>query len=130
MINLEITETAAVVSSEALLNNMQQLIAGDVQFSMDDYGTGFSDISHIIEYPFSLIKFDKSMVWASMKSEKAFCALKYNVAMIKELNMGIVAEGVETKQQADSLKELGFDYFQGFYYSKPVPGEDFLQLLE
>ena len=129
MINLEITETAAVISTEILLNNMQQLIQTGVHFSMDDYGTGFSNISHIIEYPFSLIKFDKSMIWASMNSEKAFCALKHNVSMIKELHMKIVAEGVETEEQAAALKELGCDYFQGYHFSKPVPKDEFISLL-
>lgn len=129
-INLEITETTAIVSKETLWRNMHKLLARGVTFSLDDYGTGFSNTATIITYPFHLVKLDKSMVWSAMESDKAMCALKHTISMIKEMGMCLVAEGVETKEQANQLKEMGCDFFQGYYYSKPVPVDTFLELIK
>ena len=129
-ISLEITETAAVTSREILINNMKQLIDRGFKFSMDDYGTGFSNTSTLIAYPFDEIKIDKSIVWSAMEDEKAMIAFKHSVAMIKDLDFKIVAEGVETKEQAKMLGDLGCDYFQGYYYSKPVSEDDFMSLID
>ena len=129
-ISLEITETAAVTSREILINNMNQLIDRGFKFSMDDYGTGFSNTSTLIAYPFDEIKIDKSIVWSAMEDEKAMIAFKHSVAMIKDLDFKIVAEGVETKEQAKMLGDLGCDYFQGYYYSKPVSEVDFMSLID
>jgi EAL domain-containing protein (putative c-di-GMP-specific phosphodiesterase class I) len=128
-INLEITETAATVSGENLRHNMEQLSKRGVNFSMDDYGTGFSNMINLIEYPFQIIKLDKSLVWSAMENEKAMCALKYTIGMVKEMGMKLIAEGVETIDQAQKLEELGCDFFQGYYYAKPVNGAGFLQIL-
>jgi EAL domain-containing protein (putative c-di-GMP-specific phosphodiesterase class I) len=126
-INLEITETSAAVSKETLLQNMERLVEKNVTFSLDDYGTGYSNITNIIQYPFHIIKLDKSMVWSAMEDERAIQVLRHTVAMLKDLNMHIVAEGVENEKQAVVLADMGCDYFQGYYYSKPVPVADFLQ---
>ncbi|MDD6037982.1 MAG: EAL domain-containing protein [bacterium] len=129
VINLEITETAAILSTEALHHNMTQLMAKGVHFSLDDYGTGFSNTADIIDYPFHIIKLDKSMLWSSEESEKAKCALEHMIAMIKAMHMGIVCEGVETLEQAQMLEQMGCDYFQGYYYSQPVCADDFIDIL-
>lgn len=129
MINLEITETSAIISSDILQNNMQRLVDEGSTFALDDYGTGFSNMTHIIELPFSIIKLDKSMVWAALESDKARYALQYTAEMIKAMNMHIVAEGVETLEQAQMLESYGCDFFQGYYFSKPVPQDEFMQKL-
>ncbi len=128
-INLEVTETAAVVSSECLSMNMNRLVASGVQFALDDYGTGFSNATSLIEYPYNTIKIDKGVVWAAMENENAMKVLSHSVAMIKSLQMNIVAEGVETKEQARELTTMGCDYFQGYYYSKPISATEFVALL-
>lgn len=129
-INLEITETAAVVSNDILKKNMDKLGDKGITFALDDFGTGYSNISHIFNYSFDMIKLDKSMVWSSMESDKAKTILKHTIKMLKEMDMHIVAEGVETQDQADVLKAMGCDYFQGYLYSRPVDEESFKQLLE
>lgn len=129
-INLEITETAAVMSAETLRNNMSHLMERGVNFSLDDYGTGFSNTASIIEYPFHTIKLDKSMLWSATDSEKAMCALEHMIGMIKSMQMEVVCEGVETSDQATALEHMGCDYFQGYYYSKPVSSDDFVSVLE
>lgn len=128
-INLEITETAAVLSTESLHNNMTRLMEKGVNFSLDDFGTGFSNTASIIKYPFHTIKLDKSMLWSSAESEKAMWALEYMIAMIKSMQMELVCEGVETQAQAEMLERMGCDYFQGYFFSKPVNAETFLELL-
>lgn len=128
-INLEITETAAAISGETLRQNMEELISRGVNFSMDDYGTGFSNIVNLIEYPFHIIKLDKSLVWSAMENEKAMCALKYTIGMVKDMGMKLIAEGVENIEQAKELAAMGCDFFQGYYYSKPINGGDFLKRL-
>ncbi len=128
-INLEITETAAVLSSEALRNNMARLMEKGVNFSLDDYGTGFANTATIVDYPFHTIKLDKSMLWSAADSEKAMWALEYMIAMIKAMHMEIICEGVETLEQAQMLERMGCDFFQGYYYSRPVPAADFLRAL-
>ena len=128
-ISLEITETAAVMSSDTLRLNMDALIDKGINFSLDDYGTGFSNMATIIEYPFHTIKIDKSLVWSAMDNQKSMLALKHSIHMVKDMNMELVAEGVETIEQINMLKDMGCDYFQGYYYSKPLPGKEFLQFL-
>ena len=128
-IHLEVTETAAVVSSECLSSNMNKLVENGVQFSLDDYGTGFSNATSLIQYPYNTIKIDKGVVWAAMENANAMKVLTHSVAMIKSLEMNIVAEGVETIEQANELSNMGCDYFQGYYYSKPVNSADFVDLL-
>ncbi len=129
-IELEVTESAAVLSSEALKSNLQKLAGHGVRISLDDYGTGYSNAVHIIQYPFHTVKLDKSMVWSAMEDQKAMCMLKHIIAMVKEMDMDIIAEGVETKGQAEVLAALGCDFFQGYYYARPMPSEAFLKRLQ
>lgn len=128
-INLEITETAAVGSNELINANMDALILAGLSFSLDDYGTGFSNTTKLIELPFKIIKLDKSILWLAMKDQQAMSVLRHTVSMLTELYREIVVEGVETKEQVVILSELGCNYLQGFYFSKPIPGGEFLQYL-
>ncbi|MCM1539775.1 MAG: bifunctional diguanylate cyclase/phosphodiesterase [Blautia sp.] len=126
-INLEVTET--VITRDILWNIMERMTVGGVTFSLDDYGTGYSNLTNVLKYPFQIVKLDKSMVWYAMENERAMCALRYTVSMMQELNKHIVAEGVETREQRDILEEMGCHYLQGYYFSKPVPEQDFLKKL-
>lgn len=129
-INLEITETANFDSDEILRQNMNTLIESGLTFSMDDYGTGFSTASYLIDLPFKLIKIDKSILWAAMEDEKAMVVLKHTVEMIKDLELQIVVEGVENQQMADILIEMGCDYLQGYNFSKPIPERNYVEFLK
>lgn len=126
-INLEVTET--VIARDILWNTMERMTVGGVTFSLDDYGTGYSNLTNVLKYPFHIVKLDKSMVWYAMENERAMCALRHTVAMMRDLDKHIVAEGVETREQRDILEELGCHYLQGYYFSKPVPEPDFLERL-
>ena len=128
-INLEVTESAAIASSEVLMDNMARLIERNMNFSLDDFGTGFSNTATLIKYPFHTIKLDKGMVWDAMHNGKAEIILRNTIEMVKMLNMEIVAEGAETPEQVEKLREMGVDFVQGFYYSKPISRDDFIQLI-
>ena len=128
-INLEVTESAAIASSDVLMDNMARLIERNMNFSLDDFGTGFSNTATLIKYPFHTIKLDKGMVWEAMHNKKAEIILKNTIEMVKMLDMEIVAEGAESPEQVEKLNEMGVDFVQGFYYSKPISRDDFLQLL-
>lgn len=126
-INLEITETT--LARDILWNTMERMTVGGVTFSLDDYGVGYSNLTNILKYPFHIVKLDKSMVWYAMENESAMKALRHTVYMLQDLDMHIVAEGVETEEQLHILKDMGCEYLQGYYFSKPVPERDFLAKL-
>lgn len=127
-INLEVTET--ILAADILFNTMERMAVGGVTFSLDDYGTGYSNLTNVLKYPFSIVKLDKSMVWYAMENELAMRALRHTATMIRDLDMHIVAEGVETAEQRDILREMGCEYLQGYFFSKPVAEADFLAKLE
>lgn len=129
-INLEITESSALKNRNILLDNMNALGNLGCSFALDDFGTGESNLNYILDMPVQLIKFDRSMVQDYFVNERAKVVMRSTVAMIKEIGLKIVAEGVETKEQLDAMKELGVDYIQGYYFSKPLPRKEFLKFLE
>lgn len=132
-INLEITETAVVESGELLLQNMRELRKAGFHFSMDDFGTGYSNLAQMTEFGYELVKLDKSLLWSCFKGEqqdKALVVLENVTKMIHSLGSHIVAEGVETKEQARLLGKLGVEYHQGYLYSKPVNEVQYIQFLD
>ena len=127
-INLEITETAAA-HSDMLENNIEILHKQGIEFSLDDYGSGYSNTDYLFRFPFRIVKIDKTILWEAFKNEKAMIALRNTIRMIKELGLEIVVEGVENQEYVDYLTEQHCDYLQGYFYSKPIPDRDFLELL-
>lgn len=127
LLELEITETAndQQVSMKAL-----QLKEIGYTLLMDDFGSGYSSLNILLETPFDMIKLDKKFVENMMVSSKGRIILEQVVLMANELNVGILAEGVETKEQIEQLQRMGCDQVQGFYYSRPMPNEDFFTLVE
>lgn len=130
IINLEITETAAAHTPEILLKNMQDLSDAGFELSLDDYGSGYSNMSYMLNLPFKMIKIDKYIVWAAFTDKRAEKALAATIKMIKEIGMTVLAEGVETPEQAEWLTASGCDYLQGFYYSRPIPKKEFLAIMK
>ncbi len=128
-INLEITETAATASLEMLVENMKKLEAKGISFSLDDYGTGYSNIDRVSSMNFQIIKLDKSFVNVQ-RNEKRDIVLDNIVNMIKELGMKIVVEGVETAELLQRFADLECDYIQGFFFSQPVPKPEFIEFVK
>ena len=96
---------------------------------MDDYGTGYSNVSAVFSLNLDVIKIDKSILWGAEKSELGMIILENTIRMIRQMKKKILVEGVETKEQIELLEKLGVDYLQGFYFSKPVPKTEFINYI-
>lgn len=129
-INLEITESASIVMRKTLLDNMKTLINYGVSFSLDDFGNGQSNLNYIVDMPVHIVKFDRDMTQAYFESEKARYVLQAATDMIQGLGLKVVAEGVETAEQLRELERLGIDYIQGYYFSKPIETDRYLEFLK
>lgn len=127
LLELEITETAddQQVSMKAL-----QLKKEGFTLLMDDFGSGYSSLNILLETPFDVIKLDKKFMENMMVSGKGRLILEQVVSMADKLELGLLAEGVETKDQIDLLQSIGCDQVQGYYYAKPMPEEEFFELLK
>ncbi|MDE6373897.1 MAG: EAL domain-containing protein, partial [Clostridia bacterium] len=130
MVNLEITETASAKSYAMLQSKLNELHSNGFTISLDDFGTGFASVEYLINFPFDVVKLDKSLVWAYMSTKKYEPILQHYMPMLHSLGTRIVAEGVETKEMVDALVALGCDYLQGYYFSKPVPKEQFIEFIK
>ena len=125
-LNLEITESAEIKNRQILSKNMGLLADTGIAFSLDDFGTGQSNLDYIISMPVNIVKFDMTIIRAYFKQERAKKIVTNITRMVHEMDMQVVCEGVEEKWQLDALVEMGADYIQGYYYSKPLPKEEFL----
>ena len=133
MINFEITESVSASDYHPLIAVVKSLKDSGFMFSMDDYGTGFSNMQSIFSIDFDIVKIDKSILWAAEKSEMGMIILENSVRMINQMGRRILVEGVETSDQIELLRSLGrsrIDYLQGFYFSKPVPKSEFVELIK
>ncbi|CAD2223990.1 Sensory box protein [Pseudoalteromonas sp. 3J6] len=125
-LELEITEGVLMNSQTSIRDALLQIDELGIKLSMDDFGTGYSSLSYLREYPFDVLKIDRSFI-TGITDNKADCNLvKAAIAMSHSLEIKVVAEGVETKEQLDLLNELNCDIAQGFYLSKPLPGAKLL----
>ena len=122
MIHLEITEES-MVDNAVLERQMLQLKEMGFQFALDDYGSGYSNLTRVKRYPFANVKIDREVVWDYCRELDSL--LPNIVKSFHETGYTVTAEGVETEEMANCLTEIGCDYLQGFYYSKPLPMEDF-----
>lgn len=129
-LELELTESAVMDNPESSAATLQTLSAMGVHLSIDDFGTGYSSLSHLRHFPLDKLKIDRSFVRALTESDEEKSIVKAIVSLAHNLRLGVVAEGVETAEQLDYLREVGCDQYQGFFCSPAVPAEDFLKLLK
>ena len=129
MINLEITERESIKDQSVFDNNMQKLVDMGIDFSLDDYGTGYSNIRRIANLPLIVVKIDKSFV-DEISSPTMQSIVESTVHMLQELNKEIVVEGVEEAETARKFVELDCDYLQGYYFSRPLPVPDFISTVK
>ena len=129
-INLEITETASGSARKIVLQNMNRLMKRGISFSLDDFGTGFSNLDYLVNMPVEIAKFDFSFTQLYFESFKARCVVESVADLLHRMGLSIVAEGVETEEQLEAMTEMGVDYIQGFYFSRPLPAKEYLTFLE
>lgn len=128
-INLEITESASMENDKIFLDNMYTLKNYGVSFSLDDFGTGQSNLNYIVAMPVDIVKFDRSMTLSYFENAKAKYVMDAAMAMIKGMNLEIVSEGIENAEQLKILEALGIQYIQGYYFSKPLPENKFIEFV-
>ena len=130
MISAEITETAFTSMPDSVLANLTELSRAGVTIMLDDYGTGYSNLNRLCSMPLDVVKLDKSLVDHVCTSEAARIVMENTVSMMKRLNKKVLVEGVETKEQSDYLISLGVDYFQGYYYARPMDAVHLQELFQ
>ena len=132
LIDFELTESAANDNQDNMIKVIARLNDQGFKISMDDFGTGYSSLSLLPIMHFDTLKIDKSFVDGIGKSagcEKSCAVVKQIVALAKDLNLICLAEGAEKKEQVDLLRDFGCEVVQGYYYSKPLPVEEYEKLL-
>ena len=118
---LEITESMLAENIGEVNETLQQLSAMGFKISIDDFGTGYSNLSYLKHYTIDALKIDRSFVRDIAIDENDAAIVTAIIAMADSLNMHVVAEGVESREQIDFLKQRGCKQYQGFYFSKPLP---------
>lgn len=128
-VNFEITETMFDNLSEVMDRNLRELVRMGYSFSLDDYGIGYSNIHRLSKLPLDIIKIDKSLV-DEMFTENGQIIIRNTVRMMKDIHKELVIEGVETRREMETLAAMSCDFIQGYYYSKPLPQDEFLRFME
>ena len=123
-IYLEITESAYTSDSKQMIEIVNKLRDLGFSIEMDDFGTGYSSLNMINELPIDVLKLDMVFVRNAHKNHDTKI-VEFIIDIAKYLNVPVIAEGVETKEQVESLKNLGCDIIQGYYFSKPIPSNEF-----
>jgi EAL domain-containing protein (putative c-di-GMP-specific phosphodiesterase class I) len=126
---LELTESALMEDSAGVQRFLAQARALGCRVALDDFGTGFSSLSYLRTFEFDVLKIDKTFI-DEMTNSRDYGLVASIVSMGRILGMRVVAEGVETAEQVKRLRQIGCDYVQGYYFSRPLPAEAFLRYLQ
>jgi EAL domain-containing protein (putative c-di-GMP-specific phosphodiesterase class I)/GGDEF domain-containing protein len=119
-LRLEITETAVMKDPETALAMLQRLRQMGVGLKLDDFGTGYSSLTYLHRFPIDTLKIDRSFVMRLPSTAESVAIVRAILTLARSLQMDVVAEGVETRRQAELLRDMGCEYGQGFLYSRPV----------
>jgi len=128
-LELEITEGTVMEDTDRAIDIMHALQRRNISLSIDDFGTGYSSLNYLKQFPISFLKIDKTFVTDMLKSEKGMNLVSSIINMAHCLDLKIVAEGVETREEADALADLHAEEVQGFLFSKPIGAKEFEHLL-
>lgn len=129
-LDLELTETLIVQDIDDLLRKMNALVERGVRFSLDDFGTGFSSLSHLKRLPLNTLKIDRSFVCDLLTDSSSQTIVRTVIALAQSMGMNVIAEGVETQAQQEFLLNNGCMQFQGYLFSKPLPLQAFTAFVE
>jgi diguanylate cyclase (GGDEF)-like protein len=127
---LEITESAYTQDSKQIINMVNSLRDSGFRIEMDDFGTGYSSLNMISSLPIDVLKLDMQFIRNAFRDEKEIRLIEIIIDIADYLNVPTIAEGVETREQLQALRKMGCDYVQGYYFSKPVPAEEFEQFFK
>ena len=128
-LRMEITERTLLRQSKPVLDRIDALIRNGVQFFLDDFGIGYSNLAYALTVPFSCVKIDKSLVDHVVDDPNVHVLMEAIVQSFHVMGLSVVTEGVETRSQMLALEKMRVDKIQGYYFSKPLPEEELLLLL-
>ncbi|MDE5863035.1 MAG: EAL domain-containing protein, partial [Lachnospiraceae bacterium] len=121
-LEIELTETVEDIDTSSGIATLKE---NDFVLLMDDFGSGYSSLNTLKDTQFDVIKIDRGFLQDFINSDRGQKIVKHTIQMTKSIGLDLVAEGVETKEQAEFLSECGCDTAQGFYYAKPMTVEEF-----
>lgn len=127
---LEVTETQLMEDTLTPLEILTRLRLKGIKLSIDDFGTGYSSMEQLKSIPFTEMKIDRAFVNGASKNEAAHAILEASVSLAKSLEMSIVAEGVETKEDWNLIEKMSIDIVQGYYIAKPMPAHEFKEWMD
>ena len=127
---IEMTERTVMNSAAETISKLVKLKQLGFKLSIDDFGTGYSSLSYLVRFPLDVLKIDRSFIQQICILDDKQAIVDAIIQMSHRLKMKVVAEGVESAQQVELLKQMGCDYIQGFYYSKPLPIGELAEFLE
>ena len=130
VVKLEITETLLVEDPDHAVAALNQLKELGVSIAIDDFGTGYSSLSYLHQYPLDTLKIDRAFVGNMDKSENSRRIVNSIAHLALDLEMDIVAEGIEEKAQLEALRDMGCQYGQGYYMAKPTTADNIIELIE
>jgi EAL domain-containing protein (putative c-di-GMP-specific phosphodiesterase class I) len=128
-VTLEVTETAAATHIGRVLENLSRLRMKGFGLAIDDFGTGYASMQQLARMPFTELKIDQSFIRNSTTDPSSLAVLESSLEIAAKLGIEAVAEGVETREEVQLLRQLGCRTAQGFFFGKPLPAEDFLRSL-
>ena len=128
-LHLEVTESTTLVNTDYSISMLNELRGMGIKVSIDDFGTGYSSLSYLKDFPLDILKIDQSFIRNLQENNADAAIVKAVITMCEGLNLSIVAEGIETKEQGDIIRSFGCNFAQGFFYSKPLNKDRFEKLL-
>ena len=129
-LELELTESVIIQEANEAVPTLLGLKELGVRLSMDDFGTGYSSLNYLRRFPFDTLKIDRLFVEGITSSAHDTTIVQAVIALAHSLNLKVIAEGVEIKEELDFLQANDCDEIQGYYFSKPLPPDEFMHLLE
>jgi EAL domain-containing protein (putative c-di-GMP-specific phosphodiesterase class I) len=127
-IEIEVTETGLLDTSETVRANLGRLRRAGVRLALDDFGVGFSSLAHLRDLPIHRLKIDRSFTVECMRDARTLTIVKAVIEMARSLGISVTAEGIETQAQQTWMQHLGCDAAQGYLFARPMPGDDFIKL--
>ncbi|MCL5975478.1 MAG: EAL domain-containing protein, partial [Gammaproteobacteria bacterium] len=128
-LELEITESVAMINIDLTIKQLKALAEAGIRLSLDDFGTGYSSLNYLKKFPINKLKIDQSFVFDMLIDEDDEAIVDAVITLARSLGLKTLAEGVETPEHLQALKNKGCDFMQGFLFSRPVPAEQFISLL-
>jgi diguanylate cyclase (GGDEF)-like protein len=130
LLELEVTETALIQDPERTAQTLQKFRALGISIAIDDFGTGYSSLSYLKRFEIDVLKIDISFVKDMLVDKNDYEIVKTIISLGRSMNYALIAEGIETEEHQTRLLQLGCYFGQGYYYSKPLPADQFFQLIQ